>query len=109
VADDGRYVLHGTETWYYEDGQKQWETRWELGRKVGTETRWSADGQVLWTWEHGEDGRSVWTQYWSNGEKKAESTWRHFKADGPARRWDRSGDLISDVTFRRGWMGDREE
>jgi hypothetical protein len=104
VADDGRFLLHGTETWYYEDGKKQWEVRYELGRKVGTETHWSPDSQPVWSWEHAEDGTSVWTQYWPNGEKKAESTWRNFMADGEARRWDPSGELASKVTFRRGQM-----
>jgi antitoxin component YwqK of YwqJK toxin-antitoxin module len=107
VADDGRYLLHGTETWYYEDGQKQWEVRYELGRKVGTETHWSPDGKPAWSWEHAEDGTSLWTQYWPNGEKKAESIWRNFMADGEARRWDRSGELVSGVTFRRGQMQKR--
>jgi len=102
VADDGRFLLHGPETWYYEDGQKQWEMTWALGRKVGTETHWSPEGRVVWAWEHAEDGSSVWTQYWPNGERKAESTWRHFMADGEARRWDPSGRLSSQVTFRRG-------
>jgi hypothetical protein len=104
VADDGRYLLHGTETWYYEDGKKQWEVRYELGRKVGTETHWSPEGQTVWSWEHGEDGKSVWTQYWPNGEKKAESSWSNFMADGDARRWGPSGQLMSEVTFRRGQM-----
>ena len=104
VADDGNFVLHGTETWYYEDGQKQWEVRYDLGRKVGTETHWSPEGKTVWSWEHGEDGTSVWTRYWPNGTKRAESSWRNFMADGEARRWDRSGQVTSEATFRRGRM-----
>ena len=104
LGDDGRFLMHGTQTWYYEDGTKQWEMRYELGRKVGTETHWSPDGRIVWSWEHAPDGKSAWTQYWPNSQKKAESSWRRFEADGPARRWDRSGKLVSEVNFRRGQM-----
>ena len=78
--------------------------RYALGRKTGTETRWSPDGQTLWTWEHAEDGKSVWTQYWPNGRKKAESNWHNFMANGEARKWNHSGQLVSEATLRRGKM-----
>jgi hypothetical protein len=102
TGDDGRWLLHGTETWYYEGGARQYETHYELGRKTGEETLWTPDGRVEWQWRHNQGATSVWTQYWGNGLKKAESTWRNFQADGPARRWDRSGKLVSDVTFAAG-------
>ena len=107
VGDDGRFLLHGTETWYYEDGSKQWETQYELGRKVGAETHWSPDGETVWAWEHAVDGTSLWTQYWPDGRKKAQSTWRNFMADGEARRWDRSGQLVSETSFESGEMKGR--
>lgn len=84
IADDGRYLLHGTETWFYPNGQKQREATYRLGRKVGEETYWSSDGEILWRWEHKNDGSSVWKQWWPNGQKKAESTWRNFKCEGRA-------------------------
>lgn len=102
VGDDARFLLQGTETWYYEDGRKQWEAEYELGVKRGSETYWSPAGVKVWSWDHGADGRSVWTQWWSNGQKKAESIWRRFKADGPARRWDRSGRPVGEMTFEEG-------
>ena len=36
IYDDGRYVLHGTEIWYYESGDKHYEVTYQNGRKIGT-------------------------------------------------------------------------
>jgi antitoxin component YwqK of YwqJK toxin-antitoxin module len=102
VASDGRFLLHGRETWYYENGQKQWKAHWDRGRKIGEETFWSPDGEKAWVSRHGEDGRSRWTQWWPNGEKKVESTWKNFRAQGPAIRRDPSGKVVSEVEFREG-------
>jgi len=102
VADNGRFLLDGPEKWYYKNGKKQWEVTYKLGRKVGKETYWAADGSVKWSWVHRKDGTSVWTQWWSAGKKKAESTWRNFKCEGIARRWDHNGEIISQVKFVNG-------
>jgi len=104
VADDGRFLLHGTETWYREDGSKEWEVTYDLGRKRGLEVCWSRDGRRLWSWDHRADGdgTSVWAQWWPSGQKKAESTWRGFRADGLARRWDSAGTLAVETSFKTG-------
>jgi hypothetical protein len=104
ISDDGRFLLDGTETWFYEDGSKQWEATYRLGTKVGMETYWAPEGQRIWSWEHLADGSSAWRQWWRNGCKKAESSWREFHADGTARLWDSTGKLVSEKTFRRGQM-----
>jgi hypothetical protein len=91
---DGRYLLHGAETWYHENGQKQYEVTYENGRKIGAETYWTPDGVKLWSWEHDETSdTSVWTQWWPNGIKRIESTWRYGGrvAHGRANHWDSSG------------------
>ena len=102
MADDGRYLRHGKETWYYPDGQRQYQVTYRLGRKTGEETLWRADGTVEWQWKHGKDGVSVWTQFWPNGRKKAESQWRGKFADGMATLWDADGLKSSRVEFRKG-------
>ena len=104
IGDDGRYLLHGEETWYYTDGSKQYEAIHKLGQKVGTETFYRADGSRCWQWEHREDGTSVWTQWFSAGTKKAESVWKDFHAHGPAQTWDRAGQPVSSVIFEKGRM-----
>ncbi|MGH7570626.1 MAG: SUMF1/EgtB/PvdO family nonheme iron enzyme [Gemmatimonadota bacterium] len=102
IADDGRWLLHGPETWFHPDGGKQWEVTWEMGRKMGRETFWRADGSVLWAWDHRADGSHVWTRYWPNGEKRSESTWRDMRAEGEAVRWNPAGEVVSRVTFQDG-------
>ncbi|MHC4528464.1 MAG: SUMF1/EgtB/PvdO family nonheme iron enzyme, partial [Planctomycetota bacterium] len=44
IGADGHYLLHGTETWYYENGRKQWQADYHAGQKIGTETYWAGDG-----------------------------------------------------------------
>jgi len=79
TSGDGRYLLHGTETWYYENGQKQWELTYCSGRKVGTETYWASNGAKQWSWSKSEDGNKAWTVWKTNGEIKAESLWRDYR------------------------------
>jgi hypothetical protein len=102
VADDGRFLLEGREEWFFSDGKPQYETTFALGRKIGIETLWRADGSLVWRRDHRADGTTVWTHFWENSAKKSESAWRDFKADGTARRWDREGRLVSDVKFQEG-------
>lgn len=79
VADDGRVLLQGTETWYYPGGAKQHETSYVLGEKRGPETYWSPTGQKQWEWNHRNDGTSDWTTWWTDGTKRSESTWRNHE------------------------------
>jgi hypothetical protein len=76
---DGRFLLEGSEIWYYEDGKKEWEASYHAGSKVGTETYWSADGSKKWQRNHIEGGSSFWT-IWGPGENvKATSVWHAKK------------------------------
>jgi hypothetical protein len=102
LASDGRWLLEGQETWFCEDGRKQYEVTWRAGRKVGKETYWDADGRVCWQWERRDDGSSVWTQYWPNGRMKSQSTWLGHLADGAATLWDHTGQIVSRREFKDG-------
>ncbi len=102
TATDGRWLLDGPETWFYPDGEKQWEAVYEMGRKTGKETVWREDGSVLWTWDHRADGTSTWTRYWPNGEKRSVSTWRDMRAEGEATVWSPAGEVVNRVTFQNG-------
>jgi hypothetical protein len=116
ICPNGRYLLHGLQTDYFETGAKQHEVTYANGRKTGEETFWSPDGKKIWTWQRDlQTNRGVWTQYWPNGEKKIQSTWnlnpqardlkRNFfgyVADGPAQQWDESGKTISSSRFVNG-------
>lgn len=79
VANDGRVLLDGKETWFYADGKKQREADYVLGVKRGTEISWLPNGTKEWEWQHRDDGTSVWTTYWTDGKKRSESTWRNHE------------------------------
>ncbi|MHC4639435.1 MAG: toxin-antitoxin system YwqK family antitoxin, partial [Planctomycetota bacterium] len=102
IADNGRFLLDGTKTCYYENGKKQWQVTYRLGQKVGRETYWAEDGTKIWSWNHRVDGTNVWTHWWPNGQKKSESTWIDFKCEGIAKRWNRDGKLIDQLKFLDG-------
>lgn len=116
ICPNGRYLLDGKETDFYEDGGKQHEVTYASGRKTGAEIFWSPGGKKLWSWSHDlKHNRSVWTQYWPNGQKRLESTWntrptardlnRSFfglVADGPARQWNEDGRLAHFYKFTNG-------
>ena len=116
ICPNGRYLLNGAETDFYDTGAKQHEVTYASGCKTGNETFWSADGKVLWRWEHDlEKNTSVWVQYWPNGEIKSQSTWntkpeaRDLKrsffgmiAAGPAFQWTEKGEGIHACNFTNG-------
>jgi antitoxin component YwqK of YwqJK toxin-antitoxin module len=101
ICPNGRYLLDGKETDYYENGAKQHEVTYKSGHKTGDEMFWSAEGKLIWRWSHDlKSHHSVWTQYWPNGKKKVESNWNTkpeardlarsffgYVADGPALQW----------------------
>ncbi|MCX8092203.1 MAG: SUMF1/EgtB/PvdO family nonheme iron enzyme [Verrucomicrobiae bacterium] len=100
----GRYVLHGRETHFYPNGQKEYEVNWRDGVKIGTETHWDAEGRKVWEWQHDPQGESVWTHYWPNGRKRLESRWRAGRCVGEALRWDAEGNLLERHRFKDGEM-----
>jgi len=121
ICPNGRYLLDGQETFFYETGRVEYEATYANGRKTGEETFWSPDGKKLWSWQHDlKTHRSVWTQYWPNGRKRVESTWntqpeaRDLKrsfwgrvADGPVHQWNEDGTPARTGRFANGlWAGD---
>jgi formylglycine-generating enzyme required for sulfatase activity len=102
-VDAGRgYVLNGPETWFYLNGDKQYQVGWKDGAKTGTETLWSAGGSPVWQWEHRPAAVSVWTQYWPNGRKKHESNWRGGRCVGRATSWSDDGKISATFEFDNG-------
>ncbi|NMB80239.1 MAG: SUMF1/EgtB/PvdO family nonheme iron enzyme [Ignavibacteria bacterium] len=101
-GNDGRFLLHDKETWYYMNGSKQYEVNYNMGRKIGIESYWNMSGLKLWEWNHQENGFSKWTQWWPNGVKRSESKWKNLRCEGKARVWDSKGKLISDSVFANG-------
>jgi antitoxin component YwqK of YwqJK toxin-antitoxin module len=109
ITPQGEYRLHGKQLWHYENGNKQWQVTYEAGKKVGDETYWDPRGNILWKWNHKDNGTEVWTQYYSNGNKKSRSVWRDCRANGRAKRWDSSGNRICSVSFVNGRLQNSSE
>jgi hypothetical protein len=116
ICANGRYLLEGTETSYYEGGQKEHEATYQSGRKTGTETYWASDGRKVWSWTCDPTrNQARWTHYWNNGAKRIESRWntrpkardldRPFSglvADGPAYHWNQDGSPAHAYSFTNG-------
>ena len=116
ICPNGRYLLDGTETSFYQNGQREHEVTYRNGHKTGAEIFWAADGVKLWTWSHDlKNHTSQWTHYWSNGKKSVESNWntlpeaRDLKrtfpglvANGPVYQWTEAGTLSHTYHFTNG-------
>ena len=102
VTEEGEYVLHGNQVWYYENGSKQYEVVYEAGHKTGNEILWDKEGRKVWNWKYDDKGKGIWTRYYRNEQMKSKSTWQDFRANGPSRRWSVNGEVISDVMFDQG-------
>lgn len=116
ICQNGRYLLDGLETDFYENGRKQRQVTYVNGRKTGIETFWSVDGTKLWTWEGDpQKNTAVWTHFWPNGKKRIESHWNTkptawdlnrslfgFVANGPAYQWNEDGSPSAAYNFTNG-------
>jgi hypothetical protein len=82
ICPNGRYLLDGAETTYYENGYREHEVTYKNGCKIDSETFCSVDGTQLWSWTHdSERNTSTWVQYWNNGRKRIESSWKVYSSD----------------------------
>ncbi|HEY1661614.1 MAG TPA: hypothetical protein VGI03_04285 [Verrucomicrobiae bacterium] len=116
ICPNGRYLLDGRETDYYDGKVKQHEVVYVNGRKTGQEIYWSPDGKLIWRWDYDlAVHHAIWSQFWPNGKKKSESNWNiqsrardlarsffGYVAEGPAFRWDEDGKLVSAGNFTNG-------
>jgi hypothetical protein len=75
TGPDGRFKLDGPEMWFYPNGHHRYVANWALGRKVGMETYWSAEGRKLWTWTGTPTGR-LWTQFGPDESVRSRSVWK---------------------------------
>lgn len=73
---DGRVMLEGPETFYYPSGKVMWSVTFHLGRKVGEENYFRADGTRVWTKVYREGGEWTWVNFDGAGKKVATSQWR---------------------------------
>jgi hypothetical protein len=72
----GEYLLENLQTFYYENGQKQWEATFQGGRKAGVETWWSEDGHKIWEKTWSANDAWSWKLFDAAGRVTAESRWK---------------------------------
>jgi formylglycine-generating enzyme required for sulfatase activity len=83
VDENGGYRLHGKQTFYYENGTKQWESDYVAGKRAGTETCWNPDGTKRWQRTFGDGDNWSWTIFDATGKVVAESKWSGKKLVDP--------------------------
>jgi formylglycine-generating enzyme required for sulfatase activity len=74
-ASDGRVLLEGPQTFNFENGALQWTATFHLGKEVGDEDLYRADGTKEWTKSYGKDGTWTWRLFDESGKQTAESHW----------------------------------
>jgi hypothetical protein len=75
-ASDGRTLLEGPQTFFFEDGTRQWIAEFHLGRNIGDEIFYRADGSKEWQKTYGTDDAWTWELFDVAGKQTAESHWR---------------------------------
>ncbi|MCO5236475.1 MAG: SUMF1/EgtB/PvdO family nonheme iron enzyme [Chitinophagaceae bacterium] len=104
TGNDGRYLLHGIEEWYYPNGLKQWTAVFDKGKKTGVEIYYDEEGNKIWSWKYNTDGTQTWTHWYKNGRKKNESTWKDKRATDLATEWDKDGNIMKQYRLYNGVM-----
>ncbi|MEO8962698.1 MAG: hypothetical protein ABI325_12510, partial [Ginsengibacter sp.] len=107
TGNDGRYLLNGTKTWYYSNGNKQWEATFDKGAAKGDEVYWHEDGNKIWSWNHKEDGTSTWYHWYKGDRKRSESTWDDKKCTGITTSWDKAGNVTSQYKLMDGFVQEK--
>jgi antitoxin component YwqK of YwqJK toxin-antitoxin module len=79
VNSRGLYLLDGEQSFYYPDGQLQWQVTFENGLKVGQESYYRQDGSLEWQRGHNDQGTSELTAFDDSGNKKGVSQWKDKK------------------------------
>jgi hypothetical protein len=76
LADDGRWLLHGEETWFHANGRIARRATYALGTLVGLEERFDAEGRPIERWHHHDDGVGEWTTFDARGGVRTVTRWR---------------------------------
>lgn len=102
IADDGRFLLHGEEKWFYSSGKVKTSCRYKMGEKIGKYTYYSESGDKKWEWEYLDDDSAIYKTYHKDNILK--TTGRYIKriAEGVAKSYSPEGKLTGEVLFSNG-------
>ena len=102
TAADGRFLLHGEEKWYYSCGALMTECSYQFGKRIGTCTHYSPEGDKIWEWEYREGGVALYKTYYGNNQLKTIGSYQNRIAHGWAERYAPDGKQESRVLFENG-------
>ena len=100
---DGEPVNHGTYTRWYDNGQKEYEAIFVMGKKDGIVTRWHRSGR-MWMEEHYVDGRKHGTtSTWDDsGTMRKQENYLNGQPHGTWTAWGGSGRIKWRKNFDHG-------
>jgi hypothetical protein len=104
-ADDGRFLLHGPERWYYPSAALMMECCYELGSRIGRYIYYGETGAPIWEWDYKPDGLAVYRTFYTDETKgcvRSASAFRSRFAEGCAQTFTRNGELLKEVWYERG-------
>jgi hypothetical protein len=105
TADDGRFLLHGSEHWYYPSGAMMMECCYTLGNRISRYVYYTETGGRIWEWEYKPDGFAVYRTFYpdeADGCLKSVATFRNHFAEGCAQTFARDGELRKEVWYEHG-------
>jgi len=77
LADDGRTLLEGPESFFYPDGKPMWTLTFHLGEKIGNEAFYRPDGSQQWQKSYYAEGIWTWTNFDASGNPATHSRWHN--------------------------------
>ena len=96
-------VWNGSFTFWYENGQKEWEETYKDGEEDGLSTWWYKNGQKRMERPY-KDGKrdGLQTQWYENGQKSWEGTYKDGELDGLVTQWMYDGQKWDEGTYKDG-------
>ena len=102
IADDGRFLLHGEEKWFYSSGELMTRCKYRMGERVGKYGYYDRTGDKIWKWEYLEDNNVIYRTYYKGSLLKSIGRYRGRIAQGIAQNYSRDGELTLEVLFDNG-------
>lgn len=104
IADDGRFLLDGRETFWYDNGQIMTDGTYRLGNRAGSFTYYDIQGypvkRFTYPENQGENLEEWYETFWPGTSiVRTRAFFRGRKAEGKAYSYDRDGNVTEEVSF----------
>lgn len=110
IAEDGRFLLDGRETFWYENGTVMQDGWYSMGRKSGEFSYYDENGnpvkRIFAQMKCGQYEEEL-TTFWENsGQIRTKTCYLNRKAEGKAAFFGRTGSLLEEGVFRCGKLNE---